>query len=136
MPRHWQSTHDSVTVFKKGCHSNLCNGTLELHWGIYRNDFGLSLMPGSGKFQWVPKHAEKKNEFISGLESRRLLLLCNRQFRSEFHINGNGKCARKTERSSASMVPALWFLIETYSALKVLKNTADKHEVIVYHELS
>ena len=79
-----------------------------------------------------PKARRKNNEFISRLEGRRRLLLCNRQFRSESHINGNGKSARKTERSSASMVPLSWFLIESYSALKVLKNTADKHKVIVY----
>ena len=45
--------------------------------GIYGNDPGLSLMPGSGKFQWVPKHAEKNNEFISRLEGRRRLFLGN-----------------------------------------------------------
>ena len=39
---------------------------------------------------------------------------------------------KKPECSSASMVPPSWFLIETYSALKVLKITADKHKVIVY----
>ena len=79
-----------------------------------------------------PKARRKNNEFISRLESRRRLLLCNRQFRSEFHINGNGKSARKTERNIASMVPPSWFLIESYNALKVLKNTVDKHKVIVY----
>ena len=26
---------------------------------MYGNDLGPSLMPGSGKFQWVPKHAVK-----------------------------------------------------------------------------
>ena len=34
-----------------------------------------------------PKARRKNNEFISRLESRRRLLLCNRQFTSEFHIN-------------------------------------------------
>ena len=42
-----------------------------------------------------PKARLKKNKFISRLEGRRRLLLCNRQLRSEFHINGNGKSARK-----------------------------------------
>ena len=83
-----------------------------------------------------PKARRKNNEFISRLESRWGLLLCNRQFTSEFHINGNRKSARKTERSSASMVPPSWFLIEAYNALKVLKNTADEHKVVVYQELS
>ena len=99
--------------------------------GEYGNDLGLSLMPGSGKF-WVPKHAEK---ITNSYQDWRVEGDCCFAI-GNLDLNFISM-AMESPHEKPNAVVRQWylhhgFLIETYSALKVLKNTADKHKVIVY----